>query len=82
MKSLSLTQIREIMTARNIATLRMERDQVSAARKIVGNANSAEPFLSNMIRALCMMTWQNSASDWQRLEAAIIVRAHRGAKRI
>lgn len=78
---LNLKQVREIMVARNIGTLRMERDQVAAARKIVGNTNASEPYLSNMIRALCLMTWKNTATDWQRLEAALIVRAYRGAKR-
>jgi hypothetical protein len=77
-----LSAIREMMTKRNIPTLAMESDQVAAARRIVGNANSAEPYLSNMIRALQLMPWRNTATDWQRLEAAVIVRAYRGAHRI
>jgi hypothetical protein len=77
-----LSAVREIMSKRGIATLAMESDQIAAARRIVGNANSAEPYLSNMIRALQMLPWQNTAADWQRLEAAIIVRAYRGARRI
>lgn len=77
-----LSAVRELMVARNVPTLAMESDQVAAARRIVGNANSADPYLSNMIRALMMHQWQNTAADWQRLEAAIIVRAYRGARRI
>ena len=37
------------------------------ARKIVGN--QPKWALRNMARALQMMTWQNTADDWRRLEA-------------
>ena len=82
MKTLTLSQVREIMISRNIATLSMERDQVAIARRVIGNANACNPYLSNMIKALSLMTWDNTVDDWKRLEAAIIVRAHCGARRI
>jgi len=45
-------------------------------------ANPREPFLSNMILALNLMTWRNSAEDWLRLHAAMVVRKEaRAAKR-
>jgi len=76
-----LSAIRDIMRAKNIPTLALESDQVAAARRIVGRANAAQPYLSNMIRALQLMPWENTAADWQRLEAAVIVRAYSGARR-
>lgn len=81
MKTLTLAQVRAAMAERNIPTLHGKPDQVAAARAIVGNANSCNPYLPNMIRALCMHSWLNTAAEWQRLEAAIIIKAHRGARR-
>lgn len=77
-----LTAVREIMTKRGITTLAMESDQVEAARHIIGKTNSTEPYLSNMIRALITFPWENTTTDWQRLEAAIIVRAYHHSTRI
>jgi hypothetical protein len=45
------------------------------AQKIVGRASAAEPFLSNMIKALSMCPWLNTAEESERLEAAKIVKA-------
>ena len=75
--AMTLSNVRDAMAARNIATLRGNRDQVAAARAIVGRTNSTEPYLSKMIRALSLLTCENTAEDWQRLEAAIIVRAYK-----
>jgi hypothetical protein len=70
MKTMTLAEVR----AHTGRTLTVEE-----ASKI---ANPREPFLSNMILALNLMTWRNSAEDWLRLEAAMIVRkAARAAKR-
>lgn len=78
MRALKLTEVRELMRNGNVATLACERDQVAVARKRV---NAADPFLRNMILALSLHYWQNTAADWQRLEAALIVAAHKGARR-
>lgn len=80
--NLTLTQVRSFMRMADVPTLAMEPDQVAAARRIVGRTNSTEPYLSNMIQALSLFYHRNTAEEWQRLEAAIIVRAHRGARRV
>jgi hypothetical protein len=70
MKTMTLTEVQ----AKTGRTLSYEE-----AKKL---ANPHEPFLSNMILALNLMTWQNSAEDWLRLQAAMVVRkATRAAKR-
>jgi hypothetical protein len=78
MRALKLGEVRELMRKANVPTLAMERDQVAAARK---RCNPGDPFLRNMVLALSLHHWQNTAEDWQRLEAAIIVASHRGAVR-
>ena len=49
---------------------------LAEARAIVGNANSCEPYLSNMIRALSYFPWLNTPEQEARLVAARIVRRH------
>lgn len=48
---------------------------LAEAQQIVGRANSCEPYLSNMIKALSMMSWLNTPAEIERLEAAKIVKA-------
>jgi hypothetical protein len=48
---------------------------LETARDIVGRANSCEPYLSNMIRALSIHSWLNTQEEAQRLSAAKIVKA-------
>lgn len=79
MRALKLGEVRELMRKANVATLACERDQVAVARKRV---NAGDPFLRNMILALSLHYWQNTAAEWQRLEAALIVAAHKGARRV
>lgn len=38
-------------------------------------ANPGDPFLRNMAVALSLMTWRNTAMDWLRLEAALVILA-------
>lgn len=78
MRALKLGEVRELMRKANVPTLAGERDQVAAARRRV---NPGDPFLRNMILALSLHHWNNTAADWQRLESAIIVAAHKGARR-
>jgi len=40
-------------------------------------ANPGDPFLSNMTVAVSLHTWSNTAQDWLRLEAAIVILRHR-----
>jgi hypothetical protein len=42
------------------------------ARKL---ASPVEPFLSNMILALNLMTWLNTKDDWLRLQAGMVLKA-------
>lgn len=47
------------------------------ARRIVGNQSTWA--LKNMVKALNMLTWRNTAEDIQRLEAAkIIIKNRKG----
>ena len=36
-------------------------------------ANPGDPFLRNMAVALSLHTWNNTAQDWLRLEAALVI---------
>lgn len=78
MRRLKLAEVRECMRKANIPTLATERDQVAAARQRV---NPSDPYLGNMATALSLHHWLNTPEDWQRLEAALIVLAHKGARR-
>lgn len=36
-------------------------------------ANPGDPFLRNMAVALSLHSWKNTAQDWLRLEAALVI---------
>jgi hypothetical protein len=36
-------------------------------------ANPGDPFLRNMAVALSLHSWNNTAQDWLRLEAALVI---------
>jgi hypothetical protein len=40
-------------------------------------ANPGDPFLCNMAVALSLHTWNNTAQDWLRLEAALVILHHK-----
>ena len=40
-------------------------------------ANPGDPFLRNMAVALSLHTWNNTAQDWLRLEAALVILYHK-----
>lgn len=40
-------------------------------------ANLSDPFLRNMAIALSLHSWRNTAAEWQRLEAALVILAHK-----
>jgi hypothetical protein len=40
-------------------------------------ANPGDPFLRNMAVALSLHTWNNTAQDWLRLEAALVILHHK-----
>jgi hypothetical protein len=40
-------------------------------------ANPGDPFLRNMAAALSLHTWNNTAQDWLRLEAALVILRHK-----
>lgn len=44
-------------------------------------ANPADPFLRNMAIALSLHSWSNTAAEWQRLEAALVILAHKRRRR-
>ena len=49
------------------------------AKAIVGNQSTHS--LRNMVRALGLLTWLNTTTDEQRLEAAkVVIRSRRGAR--
>jgi hypothetical protein len=39
--------------------------------------NPGDRFLHNMAVALSLMTWRNTATEWLRLEAALVIIHHR-----
>ena len=45
----------------------------------IGHANATEPYLSNMIRALQIHSWNNTPEETERLEAARFVKKNRRA---
>jgi hypothetical protein len=49
------------------------------AYRYIGSANAQEPYLSNMIRALGLFSWNNTAEENARLEAAKWVKRNRKA---
>lgn len=58
---------------------RNEAMTLDEAKRITGNQPTWA--LRNMVKALEMMTWRNTAEDWQRLEAArIILKSNRGRR--
>jgi hypothetical protein len=44
-------------------------------------ANPGDPFLRHMAVALSLHTWHNTAEDWLRLEAALVILHHRGHRK-
>ena len=40
-------------------------------------ANPGDTFLRNMAVALSLHTWNNTAQDWLRLEAALVILRHK-----
>ena len=40
-------------------------------------ANPADPFIRNMAIALSLHAWNNTAQEWLRLEAALVILHHR-----
>ena len=54
---------------------RTEAVTVEDARKIVGN--QSRQITHNMACALSLHTWNDTAADWRRLEAALVVLAHK-----
>jgi hypothetical protein len=40
-------------------------------------ANPGDPFLRDMAVALSLHSWNNTAQDWLRLEAALLILRHR-----
>lgn len=78
MKAYTLAQVREIMAAKGITP----NHDLAVARK---RANPGDPFLANMCVALSLLSWGNTAEEWQRLEAGLMLlgakrRASRGRK--
>ena len=40
--------------------------------------NPGDPYLRNMAVALSLHSWNNTAQDWLRLEAALVILDHKG----
>jgi hypothetical protein len=43
-------------------------------------ANPGDPFLRNMAVALSLHAWNNTAQDWLRLEAALVILHHQSRR--
>ena len=43
-------------------------------------ANPGDPFLRNMAVALSLHSWNNTAQDWLRLEAALVILHQKGRR--
>lgn len=51
------------------------------AYQIIGRTNSCEPYLSNMIKALQIASFSNTAEENERLEAAKIVKKDKASQK-
>ena len=65
------------MRALQLSQVKAVTKQAMTYEQAVKYANPGDPFLGNMAVALSLMTWQNTEQDWLRLQAALVILAHK-----
>lgn len=65
------------MRAMKLADVRRHTGRNMTYDEAIKLANPSDPFLRNMTIALSLMTWENTAADWLRLEAALVILAEK-----
>jgi hypothetical protein len=65
------------MRAMKIADVRRHTGRKLSYAEACTLANPADPFLRNMSVALSLHAWNNTAADWLRLEASLVILAQR-----
>ena len=61
----------------NLAGVRKHTGRQLTYAEAIRLANPGDPFLRNMAVALSLHTWNNTAQDWLRLEAALVILHHK-----
>ena len=61
----------------NLAEVRKHTGRQLTYAEAITLANPGDPFLRNMAVALSLHTWNNTAQDWLRLEAALVILDHK-----
>jgi uncharacterized protein (DUF2384 family) len=65
-----------------LADVRKHTHRKLSYEEAIRYANQDDPFLRNMAVALSLHTWRNSAEDWLRLEAAMVILNNRKRKNV
>ena len=60
-----------------LAEVRQHTGRTLTYAEAIKIANPADPFLRNVAIALSLHAWTNTAQDWLRLEAALVILHHR-----
>jgi hypothetical protein len=68
------------MKPMKLAEVRRQTGRKLTYAEAIKLANPGDPFLRNMAVALSLHSWNNTAQDWLRLEAALVI-IHRKAQR-
>ena len=61
----------------NLAEVRKHTGRQLTYADAITLANPGDPFLRNMAVALSLHAWNNTAQDWLRLEAALVILHHK-----
>ena len=65
------------MNPLTLAEVRKHNGRQLTHAEAITLANPGDPFLCNMAVALSLHTWNNTAQDWLRLEAALVILHHK-----
>ncbi len=65
------------MKPMKLADVRKHTGRQLSYERAVKLANPGDPFLRNMAVALSLHSWNNTAQDWLRLEAALVIIHHK-----
>ena len=60
-----------------LAEVRKHTGRQLAYAEAIKLASPGDPFLRNMAVALSLHSWNNTAQDWLRLEAALVILRHK-----
>jgi hypothetical protein len=71
----------KLMKPMKLADVRKHTGRHLTYEEAVRLANPGDPFLRNMAVALSLHSWNNTAEDWLRLEAALVIIHHKSTTR-